>query len=105
MDAVPPRLADRPLADVSWRLLVPGRANPVSGRPLLDVGRTAWLGAPPEPVCAVIGRDSDVPGRATCAVSCSSSSMSAMPSSSISVSSTQNFSVSARHLRYHVAWS
>ena len=47
MLAVPPRLAERPDALVVDRVLVPGLANPVTGRPLLVMGRTAWLGPPP----------------------------------------------------------
>ena len=41
MLAVPPRLAPRPEALVVALLLVPGRAKPVVGRPLLVMGRTA----------------------------------------------------------------
>ena len=39
-----PGLFDVPgLLDVLGRLDVPGRANPVSGLPLLVIGRTAWF--------------------------------------------------------------
>lgn len=94
--AVPPL----PEAEVVFLLLVPGRAKPVTGRPLPVIGLTDWLGLPLD---WVIGRDRDVPGRATWAVSFSSRSMSAIPSSSISVSSIQFFKVKALNFMYQMA--
>lgn len=36
----------RPAEELVGRLL-PGRAKPVSGRPLAETGRTTWVGPPP----------------------------------------------------------
>ena len=66
-------------------VMVPGRANPVSGRPLELTGLTP-CDAPPD-LAPVSGLASDVPGRGSLAMALSSRSTSATPSSSISVSS------------------
>jgi hypothetical protein len=76
----------------------PGRAKPDSGRPPVEVGRTAGDGPP---AALDSGRVNEVPGRATCAVELSSSSISPSPSSGSSPSSIQFLLVSARHLIHH----
>lgn len=48
-------------APVVGRALVPGRAKPVTGRPLCVMGRIAPSRPPPPPGRVVMGRDSDVP--------------------------------------------
>ena len=71
--------------DECGREVVPGRANPVRGRPVEVTGRMLWSG--PEPFFDEPGRLMEVPGRGMAAVALSSRSNSATPSSSISVSS------------------
>ena len=91
----PPPIASFTEPEVPPRELVPGRANPVSGLPAEDMGRTPWFIAVP----LIPGLLRDVPGRGACAMALSSMSISATPSSSISVSSIQFDSVSARVFR------
>mmetsp|Transcript_3834 Transcript_3834/g.11296 ORF Transcript_3834/g.11296 Transcript_3834/m.11296 type:complete len:230 (+) Transcript_3834:1194-1883(+) len=93
----------RPAEELVGRF-VPGRAKPVSGRPLALTGRTTCEG-PPEESVFVSGRLREVPGRGACATAFSSMRMSATPSSSISTSSIHCLQVSARHFRNHTAWS
>jgi hypothetical protein len=57
------------------------------------------------PLCeAMLGRFTEVPGRGMAAMAFSSITISAIPSSSTSVSSIQFCSVSARVLINHTAW-
>mmetsp|Transcript_13470 Transcript_13470/g.34558 ORF Transcript_13470/g.34558 Transcript_13470/m.34558 type:complete len:287 (+) Transcript_13470:595-1455(+) len=102
--AVPLRAVLRALSIVIGRVAcVPGRTNPDTGRPALDIGLTARLAPPAAPVSGLL---KDVPGRgAAVATVLSSNITSAMPSSSSSVSSVATVSVRARALRNHAARS
>ena len=86
--------------DEELGLADPGLTKPVIGLPPLVTGLNAKDG--PDPVD---GLCIDVPGLGRDETEFSSNNMSAIPSSSISKSSIQHFSVNARHFRNQAAWS
>ena len=103
-----------------------GRANPLTGRPVLLMGRPVlvrscdgeendercqfaklWMARfrapltfPEGPTVPVAGLFIDVPGRGICAMAFSSSIWSPSVSSSSSISSSQSIAVSALHFKY-----